>query len=133
MSLLPYALRPKYLVRSFVLRRGIMHPNPLVRPIAMLIVGQGDFLRARALRHGLILGNPFWRAIGGVLVVRHLSKSVFRQPPERIGREKLRAGQFVRITVSEPNLDLSRRASRAELERLESNAQASVSASKQRS
>jgi len=133
MSLLPYALRPKYLARSFVLRRGVMHPNPLVRPIAMLLVGQGDFLRVRAIRHGLILGNPFWRAVGGLLVAREISKRVFRQPPEPLGRERLRAGSFVRVAVSEPKLDLSRRAYRAELKRLESDAAASVSASKQRS
>lgn len=133
MSLVPYALRPRYVFRSFLLRRGVAHRNPLIQPIAMLLVGQGDFLRARALRHGLILGSPYWRAVGGVLVVREISKRVLQTPPERLGRERLRAGQFVSIAVTAPQLDLSRRARRAELQRLESDALASISASKRRS
>ncbi len=46
MSLVPYALRPRYVFRSFLLRRGVNHPNPLIQPIAMLLVGQGDYLRS---------------------------------------------------------------------------------------
>ncbi len=133
MSLVPYALRPKYVLRSFVLRRGVAHPNPLVRPIAMLMVGQGDFLRVKALRHGLILGNPYWRAVGGVLVAREVSKRVLQKPPERLATERIGAGRFVTVAVSAPRLDLSRRARRTELKRLETEALASVSASKRRS
>ena len=99
----------------------------------MLLVGQGDFLRARAIRHGLVLGNPYWRAVGGVLVVREVSKLVLQKPPERLGRERLRAGHAVKVAVTAPRLDLSRRARRVERERLESEALASVSASKRRS
>jgi hypothetical protein len=132
MSLVPYALRPRYLFRSYVLRHGVAHPNPFIRPIAMLLVGQGDFLRVRAIRHGLVLGNPFWRAVGGVLVAREVGKRVLQKPPERLGRERLRAGHFVRVAVSAPNLDLSRRQRRAELKRLEAEALASISASKRR-
>jgi hypothetical protein len=133
MSLVPYALRPRYVLRGFVLKRGVMHGNPLVRPIAMLMVGQGDFLRARALRQGLILGNPFWRAVGGVLIAREVSKRVMQKPPERLGRERLGAGHLVKVAVTAPRLDLSRRARRAELQRLENEALASISASKRRS
>jgi hypothetical protein len=133
MSLVPYALRPKYLLRSFVMRRGVTHPNALVRPIAMLMVGQGDYLRARALRHGLILGNPYWRAVGGVLVARAVSKQVFRRAPEQIARERIGIGRLVTVAVVAPRLDLSRRQRRAELGRLEADALASVSAAKPRS
>ena len=126
MSLLPYALRPRYVLRSFVLRKGVVHPNPLIRPIAMLMVGQGDFLRVKAIRHGLILGNPYWRAVGGVLLAREMSKRVLSSPPERLARERLSAGHVVKVTTSAPNLDLSRRKRRAELKRLESEALASV-------
>jgi len=133
MSLLPYALRPKYVLRSFVLRRGVAHPNALVRPIAMIMVGQGDFVRARAIRHGLVLGNPYWRAVGGILILRGVSKQVLRKPPERIARERIGVGRLVTVAVTAPRLDLNRRQRRAELGRLESEALASVSASKQRS
>jgi len=126
MSLLPYALRPRYVLRSFVLRRGVVHPNPLIRPIAMLMVGQGDFLRVKAIRHGLILGNPYWRAVGGALLLREVSKRVLSSPPERLARERLGPGHSVKVAASAPNLDLSRRQRRAELKRLESEALASV-------
>lgn len=133
MSLLPYTLRPRYLLRSFVIKRGVVHPNPLIRPLAMLMVGQGDFLRARALRQGVVLGNPFWRAVGGALLIREVSKRVFEKPPERLARQRVRPGRFVTVTVSEPRLDLSRRERRAELSRLEAEAMRSVRASKRRS
>ena len=128
MSLVPYALRPRYLFRSYVLRHGISHPNPVVRPIAMLLVGQGDFLRARSIRNGLVMGDPFWRAVGGVLLIREVSKRVLSRPPERLARERIGPGHFVKVTASAPNLDLSRRQRRAELKRLESEALASVAA-----
>lgn len=131
MSLLPYALRPKYVLRSFVLRRGVAHPNALVRPIAMLMVGQGDFLRARALRHGLILGNPFWRAIGVALLAQEARKRVIKGAPERIAVERLGIGRNVRISVIEPSL--SRRGRKAALRRLETEALASVAASQRSS
>jgi hypothetical protein len=121
MSLLPYALRPRVVLRGFVIKRGLVHPNPLVRPIAMLLIGQGDYLRARAMRQGLVLGNPFWRAIGAALVVRGVTK------------QRVRPGRFVTVTVSEPRLDLSRRERRAELDRLRTEGMASVRASKRRS
>lgn len=128
MSLVPYALRPRYLFRSYVLRHGISHPNPVVRPIAMLLVGQGDFLRARSIRNGLVMGDPFWRAVGGALLIREVSKRVLSRPPERLARERIGPGHFVKVTASAPNLDLSRRQRRAELKRLESEASASVAA-----
>ena len=128
MSLVPYALRPRYLFRSYVLRHGISHPNPVVRPIAMLLVGQGDFLRARSIRNGLVMGDPFWRAVGGVLLIREVSKRVLSRQPEHLARERIGPGHFVKVTASAPNLDLSRRQRRAELKRLESEASASVAA-----
>ena len=133
MSLVPYALRPRYVIRGVLLRRGVAHPNPLIQPIAMLLVGQGDFLRAKAIRQGLILGNPYWRVVGGVLVVREVSKLVLQKPPERLGRNRLRAGHSVTVGVTAPRLDLGRRARRIELQRLETEAHASASASKRRS
>jgi hypothetical protein len=116
-----------------VIRRGVVHPNPLIRPIAMLMVGQGDFLRARALRQGAVMGNPFWRAVGAALLVREVSKRVFEKPPERLGRQRVRPGRFVTVTVSEPRLDLTRRERRAELNRLQAEGMRSVRASKRRS
>ena len=133
MSLVPYALRPRYVVRSFVLRRGVAHRNPLSDRSPCSWSARATSCESGRIRQGLILGNPYWRAVGGVLVVREISKRVLQKTPERLGRERLRAGHVVTIAVTAPRLDLSRRARRAELKRLETEALASVSASKRRS
>ena len=57
MSLLPYALRPKVVLRGQIVKRGIIGGNPFLRPLAMLMVGQGVYLRRNALRQGLVMGH----------------------------------------------------------------------------
>lgn len=131
MAFVPYALRPKDVLRGFVVRRGVMGKSPLLRPIAMIMVGQGDFLRARALRHGLIMGNPFWRAIGVVLLAQQARRRLFTKPPERIAVERIGIGRQVRVSVLEPSL--SRRGRKAALRSLEAEALASVAAAKRSS
>ena len=131
MSLLPYALRPKVVIRGFVVRRGVMGGSPLVRPLAMLMVGQGSYLRARAIRQGLVLGNPFWRAIGIVLLTQEAGRAVFKKEPERISVERLGVGKHVRVNVFEPSL--ARRGRKAELRRLEAEALADVEAARRTS
>ena len=128
MSLLPYALRPKVVLRSQIVKRGVIGGNPFLRPIAMLMVGQGVYVRRSAIRQGLVLGNPFWRAIGLALIGQEIYKRAFTVAPERLAKEKIKAGHVVSVDVFEPNLDLSRRQRRAELRRLESEAVASVEA-----
>ncbi|HUS41525.1 MAG TPA: hypothetical protein VMY16_02555 [Ilumatobacteraceae bacterium] len=128
MSLLPYALRPKVVLRSQIVKRGIIGGNPFLRPIAMMIVGQSVYLRRSALRQGLILGHPFWRVIGLALVGQELYRRGVKKAPERIAVERIGSSHRVSVEVFEPNLDLSRRQRRAELRRLESEALASVEA-----
>ncbi len=94
MSLVPYALRPRYVLRSFVVRKGLVHPNPLVRPLAMLMVGQGDFLRVKAIRHGLILGNPYWRAVGAMLLARGGQQACAEESTGAPRKGALRPGSF---------------------------------------
>jgi hypothetical protein len=108
-----------------------MGGSPYLRPVAMLMVGQGSYLRARALRHGLILGNPFWRAIGVAILAQGVSRAVFKKEPERIAVERLGAGKHVRVAVLEPSL--SRRGRKAALRRLEAEALATVAAARRTS
>ena len=83
MSLLPYALRPKVVLRGQIVKRGVIGGNPFLRAIAMLIVGQGVYLRRTALRQGLMLGHPFWRADRLAPARRRRSTSTaFEQTPE---------------------------------------------------
>ena len=128
MSLLPYALRPRIILRSQIVKRGVLGGNPLLRPIAMLMVGQGVYVRRSALRQGLVLGNPMWRFIGVLLLGQELYKMALKKEPERLAVERIGPGHRVTVDVMEPNLHLSRRERRAELRRLEAEAVASVEA-----
>jgi hypothetical protein len=128
MSLLPYALRPKVILRSQIVKRGVLGGNPLLRPIAMLMVGQGVYVRRSALRQGLVMGNPMWRFIGVLMLGQELYKMALKKAPERLAVERIGPGHRVTVDVMEPNLQLSRRERRAELRRLEAEAVASVEA-----
>ncbi len=90
----------------------------------MLMVGQSDFVRARALRHGLFLGSWYWRAIGSFILLQEARKKLLGREPEPIAVERLRSGHRVKITVSEPNLQLGRRERRRTLARMRAEAEA---------
>jgi hypothetical protein len=128
MSLLPYALRPRVILRGQIVKRGVIGGNPFLRPVAMLMVGQGVYLRRTAIRHGLVLGSPFWRVIGMALVGQAVFRQVFGRVPEPIAVERIKVGHTLTVSTFEPDLRLSRRARRAELARLRADAQASVDA-----
>lgn len=128
MSLLPYALRPKVILRSQIVKRGVIGGNPLLRPIAMLMVGQGVYVRRTAIRQGLFLGNPTWRLVGMIALGQEMYRLVFKKTPERLSVERIGPGRRVIVEVMEPNLQVNRRERRAELRRLEAEAVASVEA-----
>jgi hypothetical protein len=128
MSLLPYALRPRVVLRSQIVKRGVLGGNPFLRPIAMLMVGQGVYVRRSAIRQGLVLGNPMWRFIGVLLLGQEMYKVALKKAPERLSVERIGPGRRVTVDVMEPNLQLNRRERRAELRRLEAEAVASVEA-----
>jgi hypothetical protein len=128
MSLLPYALRPRVVLRSQIVKRGVLGGNPFLRPIAMLMVGQGVYVRRSAIRQGLVFGNPMWRFIGVLLLGQEMYKVALKKAPERLSVERIGPGRRVTVDVMEPNLQLNRRERRAELRRLEAEAVASVEA-----
>jgi hypothetical protein len=128
MSLLPYALRPKVVLRAQIVKRGVIGGNPFLRPIAMMLVGQSVYLRRTALRQGLVLGHPFWRLIGLALIGQELYRVAIKKQPERLAVERIGPGHRVHVQAIEPNRSLSRRQRRAELRRLEADAIASVEA-----
>ncbi len=126
MALLPYALRPRVIVRSQIVKRGVIRGNPLLRPIAMLMAGQGVYVRRSVIRQGLVLGNPMWRFIGVLVVGQEVYRRAFKKMPERLAVERIGPGHRVTVHAIEPNLHLTRRQRRAELRRLEAEAVASV-------
>lgn len=128
MSLLPYALRPRVVLRGQIIKRGVIGGNPVLRPVAMLLIGQSVYLRRSALRHGLILGSPLWRAIGLGLVIQAAYRQAFGKIPEPIAIERIGVGRKITVATFEPQLHLSRRARRAKLDQLRAEAQATVDA-----
>ena len=128
MALLPYALRPKVVLRGQIIKRGVVGGNPVLRPVAMLMVGQGAYLRRSAVRQGVVLGNPLWRVIGLLLLAQEFHRVAIKKQHERLAVERIRPGHHVRVEVFEPNLGSSRRQRRAELRRLEAEAVATVEA-----
>ncbi len=128
MSLLPYALRPKVVLRAQIVKRGVIGGNPFLRPIAMILVGQSVYLRRTALRQGFFIGNPFWRLIGVALISQEVYRAAIKKTPERIAVERISTNHRVHVHAIEPNLSLSRRQRRAELRRLEAEAVATVEA-----
>jgi hypothetical protein len=92
----------------------------------MIAVGQGEYLRVRALREGFFGGSFYWRVIGAVLLAQQVRRQVLGRTPERLAVERLRPGQRVTVQTSTPRLDLTRRQRRAALARLEAEALASV-------
>jgi hypothetical protein len=128
MALLPYALRPRVVLRGQIIKRGVVGGNPLLRPVAMLMIGQGAYLRRSAVRQGVVLGNPLWRMIGLVLLAQEVHRVAIRKQHEHLAVERILPGHQVSVEVFEPNLHLTRRQRRAELRRLDAEAVASLEA-----
>jgi hypothetical protein len=128
MALLPYALRPKVVLRGQIIKHGVVRGNPVFRPVAMLLVGQGAYLRRSAVRQGLVLGRPLWRVIGLALLAQEFHRIAIKRQHELLAVERIRPGRHVSVAVFEPTLGLSRRQRRVALRRLESEAVASIEA-----
>jgi hypothetical protein len=129
MSLLPYALRPKVILRSAIIKRGVVGGSPLFRPIAMLMVGQGEYIRARALRHGVVLGSRYWRIIGTLILLQDAQRGI-RRRPEHVTIERVRPNQRLQIVVADPDLSGGRRHRRQRLRTMRAEAEAGVAASR---
>ena len=98
MALLPYTLRPAFLIRRNAMRRGVLGPSLVWKIVAVFVFG------------------------------RSTMKSVFGKQPEHLGRVTLRRGQHVKVSTTAPATKLSRKQRRRELRRLEDEALADVAA-----
>ncbi len=115
---------------QFVLRRGVAAPQS-AGPTDRHAPGRpGRLPASQGIRQGLILGNPYWRAVGSAASIGPRGQQASAAEAARTPRTRAARRRAVGVTVavSAPRLDLSRRARRAELKRLETEAVASVSA-----
>jgi hypothetical protein len=98
------------LVRRRVIRRGINSNRSYMRLMALLLVGRPALLRQNALRQGFFGNDKLWKTLGYMYLANDIFRKVAVKEPERLGIERLVAGQSVTITALSRS---SRRAARA--------------------
>jgi hypothetical protein len=115
--------RPAGTLRRYVTRKGLGGGGGWA-PIAMILLGQGSYLRARAFRSGAVEGKPYWRLIGAMLVLQAVRRRLARSPAERLSIQRLEPGHSTHIAVSAPDLRAGRRERRRRLGQLRTAARA---------
>ncbi len=102
MSLIPYALRPRAVLRKAAIKRGVEGGSVPWRALAMYFVGGPVLLRTNAIRRGVFGGSRQWQAVGLVLLLtQDLRRQVGKQP-ETLGTWKAGTGDFVKVTTTTP-------------------------------
>jgi hypothetical protein len=109
MALLPYALRPRAVLRRTALRRGVRGNSLFWSAVAGLMVGQGTYVRSQAIRRGVLGGSRSWRALAGLLVLKEAVGSGAKHP-ENLGKLKVGAGSSVRVNTEKPMTRKQRKA-----------------------
>ena len=102
MSLLPYALRPRSVLRRAALKRGTAGGSVLWAALAMFFAGGPVRVRATAFRLGLLGGNRKWQAIGAVLLLTHDTRRVLGKQSESLGSWKVGPNEFVDVINAKP-------------------------------
>jgi hypothetical protein len=109
MSLIPYALRPRAVIRRAAVTRGVDGGSVIWRALALYFVGGPTLLRTNALRQGVLRGNRKWQAIGLLLFVGQDVRSAIRRQPESLGKWKVRSNEFVSVINAAPMTKKERR------------------------
>jgi hypothetical protein len=102
MSLLPYALRPRVILRKQAIERSVRGRSVFWRALALYFVRGPGIVRANAFRRGLLGGNRKWQAVGLVVLLTQDARSVFVKQPEFVAEERMRPGQILSVTTSKP-------------------------------
>ena len=102
MALVPYALRPRTVLRRAAVKRGATGNSVLWKAASIYFVGGPIRLRSTAIRLGFSGGNRKWQAVGAAVLLTHDLRRVFSKQPEPLGSWKAGADSFVRVTTSKP-------------------------------
>ena len=102
MSLVPYALRPRAVLRKAAIKRGVEGGSFAWRALAMYFVGGPVLLRTNAIRRGVFGGSRKWQAVGILLLLTQDVRQQAGKKPESLGKWKAGAGDFVRVGVEKP-------------------------------
>ena len=102
MSLVPYALRPRAVLRKAAHKRGVEGGSVLWRALPMYYVGGPTLLRTNAIRRGVLGGDRKWQAAGLVLLITQDLRHQAGRGPERLGKWKVGPNDFLRVAVEKP-------------------------------
>lgn len=102
MSLVPYALRPRAVIRKTAVKRGVDGGSVFWRALALYFVGGAVLVRTQAIRRGFLGGNRMWQLIGATLLVSQDLRGALRKKPEPLGRWKVGPNQFVSVINAKP-------------------------------
>jgi len=102
MALLPYALRPRTVLRKTAVKRGATGSSVLWKAASIYFVGGPVRLRSTAIRLGFSGGNRKWQAIGVAAILGNDVRRAVSRQPETLGTWKAGMGDFVRVTTSKP-------------------------------
>ncbi|WP_040494690.1 hypothetical protein [Ilumatobacter nonamiensis] len=102
MSILPYALRPRAVIRKTAVKRGVDGGSVMWRALALYFVGGPTLVRTNAIRRGFLSGNRTWQVVGVALILSQDLRGMFRKKPEPIGRFRVKSNDFIRVTNIKP-------------------------------
>jgi hypothetical protein len=102
MSLVPYALRPRTVLRKAAVKRGPTGNSVLWKAAAIYFVGGPIRLRSTAIRLGFSGGNRKWQAVGAMVLLTHDLRRVLGKQSEPLGSWKAGTDSFVKVTTSKP-------------------------------
>jgi hypothetical protein len=102
MSLVPYALRPRSVLRRAALRRGTAGGSVVWAALAMFFAGGPVRVRSTAFRLGILGGNRKWQAVGAVLLLTHDMRRVLGKQSEPLGSWKVGSNEFVDVINAKP-------------------------------
>ena len=102
MSLVPYALRPRNVLRKAALKHSATGGSVLWGALAMYFVRGPSRLRSVAIRQGVFGGNRKWQAIALLLVLTRDVRQAFGRQPESLGSWTVGTNQFVDVINAKP-------------------------------
>lgn len=101
MALIPYALRPKTIIRRTAIKRAATGGGLFWRALTIYFVRGPKVLRSQAMMRGLG-GDRKWRVVAIVAFVTQDIRSAITRQPEFIAEERMRPGQFLSVVTSKP-------------------------------
>jgi hypothetical protein len=102
MSLVPYAFRPRTVLRRAALRRGAAGGGVFWSALALFFTRGPVRVRSTAIRHGFLGGNRKWQAVGLVVLLTHDMRRVFGKQSEPLGSWRVGTNEFVDVINAKP-------------------------------